>query len=87
MGLSPESEAVYTDGVLPGHDVSRCPRVTKGLCSMDLWPAIDAEQRMFVVYLRGLPDEAWTRPSLVTGWPGGRLAACADLPGLQTHRA
>ncbi len=42
---------------------------------MDLWPAIDAERRSFVAYLRGLPDEAWTRPSLVAGWTVRQVVA------------
>jgi uncharacterized protein (TIGR03083 family) len=35
---------------------------------MDLWPAIDDERRNVVEYVKSLPDEAWTLPSLCPGW-------------------
>jgi len=42
---------------------------------MDPWPAIDVERRTLVAYLRSLPDEAWTRPSLVVGWTVRQVVA------------
>ena len=42
---------------------------------MDVWPAIVAERRTFVAYLRTLPDDAWTRPSLVAGWTVRQVVA------------
>ena len=42
---------------------------------MDLWPAIDAERRSLVAYLKTLPDDAWTRPSLVAGWTVRQVVA------------
>ena len=42
---------------------------------MDLWPAIDAERRTFVEYLKSLPDDAWTQPSLCTGWTVRQVVA------------
>lgn len=42
---------------------------------MELWPAIDAERRTFVAYLRSLPDEVWTRPSLVADWTVRQVVA------------
>lgn len=42
---------------------------------MDLWPAIDAERRAFVAYLRSLPEDAWTRPSLVADWSVRQVVA------------
>lgn len=42
---------------------------------MDLWPAIDAERRAFVEHLKSLPDEAWIRPSLCTGWTVRQVVA------------
>lgn len=42
---------------------------------MDLWPAIDAERRTFVEYLKSLPDDAWAHPSLCTGWTVRQVVA------------
>jgi uncharacterized protein (TIGR03083 family) len=35
---------------------------------MDIWNAIRAERASLVDALAGLPDDAWQRPSLCTGW-------------------
>lgn len=50
---------------------------------MDVWPAIAAERRTFVAYLRTLPEDAWTRPSLASGWTVrqvvGHLIALSEI--------
>jgi uncharacterized protein (TIGR03083 family) len=42
---------------------------------MDTWPAIDAERRTLGEYLKSLSDEAWTKPSLCTGWTVRQVVA------------
>lgn len=42
---------------------------------MDVWPAIAAERRALITYLHSLPDEDWTRPSLVAGWTVRQVVA------------
>jgi uncharacterized protein (TIGR03083 family) len=36
---------------------------------MDTWEAIRSERASLVDALAGLPDDAWDKPSLCTGWP------------------
>jgi uncharacterized protein (TIGR03083 family) len=42
---------------------------------MDTWPAIDAERRTLGEYLKSLSDEAWSKPSLCTGWTVRQVVA------------
>lgn len=42
---------------------------------MELWPAIESERRTFITYLRDLPEDAWSRPSLCAGWTVRQVVA------------
>jgi uncharacterized protein (TIGR03083 family) len=51
---------------------------------MDVWPLIGAERASLVEALDGLPEDAWSRPSLCEGWTNKQVAGHMVATGMMT---